>query len=64
MARKIIQISALPASDSGYAIVYALCDDGTVWESSVVSNRCCDWEKLPDIPKEQKEYTNFEKRGI
>ncbi|MCQ8277958.1 hypothetical protein NFI95_05800 [Acetobacteraceae bacterium KSS8] len=47
-ARKIVQISSAMSSGEGGIIVYiALCDDGTLWESSSVTG----WQQLPPIPQ-------------
>ncbi len=44
MARKVIQITA--ASCDQFSELFALCDDGTVWER--VKNM---WQPLYDIPQ-------------
>jgi hypothetical protein len=50
--RKIVQITAATAGDGGeqWSVVYALCDDGTVWWKSSPSGR---WEQIRDIPQPQ-----------
>jgi hypothetical protein len=49
--RKIIQIFAIPCGsaemESNSTIVFALCNDGTVWAIGRKDN----WSKLPDIPQ-------------
>lgn len=49
MTRKIIQISAVPVNpDYGISpIVYALCNDGTIWEYASNDH----WSKLDSIPQ-------------
>ena len=43
--RKIIQIAAMPkAEDQNYSAVFALCDDGSVWQYDM-----CGWFVLPAI---------------
>lgn len=44
--RKIIQITT---SGSGYTVLVALCDDGTVWFKLGMDNG--GWAKLRDIPQ-------------
>lgn len=52
--RKIIQITASESSSETwhYMHLYALCDDGTVWqmETGEISQRR-KWEQLPEIPQ-------------
>ena len=49
--RRVIQIQALPASHVAYTadrdgILYALCDDGTMW----ALNGNNTWERIKDVP--------------
>jgi hypothetical protein len=51
--RKIIQISATADTSADWGVIYALCDDGSVWgmvcpTGSTRSTE--DWKKLPPIP--------------
>ena len=56
MTRKIIQISgdSIPSSDRNDTCfsVYALCDDGSLWE---FSGRPPAWHRLPDVPQGETE---------
>ena len=47
--RKIVQIVVTP-TDGG--ILYALCDDGTVF-AEVWKNGVCEWRPLPPIPQSE-----------
>jgi hypothetical protein len=63
MPRKIIQIatSSMPGTEHVCAPcvdVYALCDDGTVWEYERMS-AYPKWVQLPDIPQ----YTDDQEPG-
>jgi hypothetical protein len=31
MKRKVIQIVVLPVTESSYGLIFALCNDGTIW---------------------------------
>ena len=43
--RKIIQICVKPAvSKKAHSVLYALCDDGTVW--AMWGNKPFDWERV------------------
>ncbi len=67
MSRKIVQIeinSTKNFTDTDgndvleYLSVFALCDDGTVWESEITGSDCVyqAWKPLPQIPQpEEKE---------
>lgn len=53
--RKIIQISStsvVDSSDFETYVVYALCNDGSVWEiADCTGNGHITWNRLPDIPQ-------------
>jgi hypothetical protein len=50
MNRKIIQITTIGHADS-YEVVYALCDDGSVWRLFVTSSGIGDWHRIQEIPQ-------------
>ena len=50
MTRKIIQIAAIPETKNSFRTVFALCDDGTVWD---IFESGDGWELLPPIPQDQ-----------
>ena len=58
MTRKIIQIAACGVEENyttqGEALIFALCDDGTLWRTD---NRCIDerdcWTAVPEIPQSE-----------
>jgi hypothetical protein len=50
MERKVIQISAGPDDDD--TLIYAVCDDGSVWKLIRDQYRYI-WKDLPDIPQPQ-----------
>lgn len=49
--RKIVQIAAATGGDGGeqWPVLYALCDDGTVWRKPLPGSL---WEKVSAIPQE------------
>ena len=49
--RKIIQIAIDPAPDCSIVVVYALCNDGTVWSRNDAPGR--EWSRMDDIPQHQ-----------
>lgn len=53
-ARRPVQIATVPASDSHSYGIFALCDDGTIWEIffnfTVKPPRWDPWEQVPEIP--------------
>lgn len=53
MERKIIQIAtgSLHQDYVNSHVVYALCNDGTLWEISHNEK----WKRLPNIPQDQKQ---------
>ncbi len=55
MPRKIIQISAcgVPDTDTayGYQLVFALCDDGTLWSIDYTVTEP-NWKPVPPIPQD------------
>lgn len=59
MTRKIVQISAIHCpADRDYQVanlVYALCDDGSVWQHESNLNV---WSALPPIPLDKNETGN------
>jgi len=63
MPRKIIQIAADSSSSSAgnafFASIYALCDDGTVWDFIFQERK---WTRIPDVPQENEE-TPSENKG-
>jgi hypothetical protein len=52
--RRVIQVAAIPQSNEHSYGVFALCDDGTIWEAFfnfvVKPPRWDDWEQIPAIP--------------
>jgi hypothetical protein len=50
MTRKPIQIAAIPATDEGSELLFALCDDGSIWSIQPDQLRPDTWKRLPDIP--------------
>lgn len=50
MKRKPIQIAA--SQDESSASLYALCDDGSVWEMVWANTTNPPWQRLADIPQE------------
>jgi hypothetical protein len=56
--RRVIQIAAIPESENHSYRVFALCDDGTIWEAfyffgdkgKTTPPRWGDWERIPGIP--------------
>jgi len=64
MTRKIIQITSISGSKTGYhshwPALYAVCDDDTIWRlvDSALGNydrksANLEWEQLPSIPQEE-----------
>jgi hypothetical protein len=52
--RKPIQICATPETDDRSAVLYAICDDGSVWMMrGVDSTQLPMWEPLPHIPSDR-----------
>lgn len=51
MKRKIIQIAIAPETESTIAVLYALCDDGTLW--ALVDNNTSEWEAVKPIPQDE-----------
>lgn len=53
LPRKVIQITAMPCADNNHSfhdtILYALCDDGTMWKKHGGQDT---WIQLPPIPKD------------
>ena len=46
--RRIVQISAVPENAEYYGMIYALCNDGTVWG---ILEGGAHWDDLPAIPQ-------------
>jgi len=51
--RKIIQISSSEIDRD--TTIFALCEDGTVWEAYKEVGHGYSWDKLPPIPQDKKE---------
>lgn len=50
--RRIIQIAIDPSPDSGStSVVYALCNDGTVWSRVDIPGK--QWSQMDDVPQPQ-----------
>ena len=50
MTRKIIQIAIDPAPDCGSSsILYALCNDGTVWSRIDIPSK--KWSRMDEVPQ-------------
>jgi hypothetical protein len=62
MKRKIIQVcgDSIPGSEQNAQCftLYALCDDGTVWEYGGATS--FNWNRLPMIPQDESEVTKNE----
>jgi hypothetical protein len=50
--RKITQIAATPPADDCPPSIYALCDDGSVWDGHWGQQGTFRWSRLPDIPQD------------
>jgi hypothetical protein len=57
--RKIVQIvvvnhTRIPpyTADDYFQHVYALCDDGSVWQHTLGAPGPVTWDRLPDIPQD------------
>lgn len=50
--RKVVQINVIHYGDR-YINVYALCNDGSMWESHEVDDGGVAWKRLPDIPQDE-----------
>lgn len=48
MERKVIQIAATDAAGNKSSIVYALCDDGTMWVGYWARGGF-EWEQIPNV---------------
>jgi hypothetical protein len=48
--RKVIQITASLMSQ-GMHVVYALCDDGSMWKRVTDSDNESEWQRIEDIPQ-------------
>jgi hypothetical protein len=54
MTRRITQIAIDPTSEDNYsAVIYALCDDGSLWSLRDLPGKA--WERLPGVPDEDGE---------
>jgi len=49
--RKIIQIAIDPTQDCSSCVVYALCDDGTVWSRVDLPGK--QWSRMNDVPQHE-----------
>lgn len=49
MKRKPVQLAVRPGNEDWNPVVYALCDDGTIW--SLLDGVGGGWQELPDIPQ-------------
>lgn len=52
-SRQIIQIAAIPATETHNVGVLALCQDGTLWDNYADpdNNTWDGWHQLPSIPE-------------
>lgn len=48
--RKAVQLAAVTQSGATYPDLFALCDDGTIWQ---MLNHESYWQQLPDIPQSE-----------
>ena len=57
MTRQILQIAATSGGEFNDETesVFALCDDGTVWEVVLEARSTRRWSRLPDIPQDEAE---------
>lgn len=46
--RTIIQIAATPETKHGYAALYALCQDGSLWRWTQ-----SEWTRVKEIPQDE-----------
>lgn len=55
MARKIVQIAAIPETDSEFGKAVALADDGSVWAMELrgIAWERHFWERMPDLPQDE-----------
>ena len=51
MKRQVIQIAATATDDAAADMLYALCDDGTMWELYLGGNKGLQWKEIPDVPQ-------------
>ena len=51
--RKIVQFVHVPENDYHGQKAFALCDDGTMWTSSISNTMCAPWQQLPPIPQRE-----------
>ena len=49
--RKIIQIVAIAVKLDDAPLLYALCDDGTLWIRDWTRKNEVVWQKHPDVPQ-------------
>jgi hypothetical protein len=47
-ARKIIQIAVSSEEECTYGALFALCDDGTLWQTKNAGNG--PWHQVPPVP--------------
>lgn len=48
--RKVVQLTSL--SSEGAIFLYALCDDGTMWERMLDPRVHSYWRRMPDVPQD------------
>jgi hypothetical protein len=48
--RRAIQITAVPETDDRHAMLYALCNDGTIWKMAFRPATHPEWAQLPNVP--------------
>jgi hypothetical protein len=50
--RKPINIAVRPGGDNYYDLIYAVCDDGTVWRKYMDAHKDYEWERISNIPQD------------
>lgn len=57
--RKIIQITAYPAAETQFGpdhpMLFALCDDGSVWRIGALGGAGASWQSFAPIPQDEVE---------
>lgn len=51
--RKVIQVTV--TATPGWQILYALCDDGSIWSRGACNDAVWDWNQLPNIPQDEED---------
>ena len=54
MKRIPIQIVVVPETEETLGVLYALCNDGTIW-SRVTGVHSTDWAQIVDVPQDDEE---------